>query len=168
MLLVCVGVLLSASAWAATGDSAGVLARVLACRAIRSDQARLRCFDLASAALTRSARQAPNRTQQSRVDLSPRQTFGLTPAAILAHEITVGARPKPISKITERVVNVRTDADGREIYALANRQVWRELEANGDAPPVRAGDSVRISRGWLGSYWMQTRSGRGCKVERIH
>lgn len=167
-LLLCVGVLLSGSVWAAAGDSAGVLARVLACRAIRADQARLRCFDLASAALTRSARHAPKPTQQSRADLSPRQTFGLTPAAILAREVANGARPKPLANITERVTGLHVGADGRMIYDLANGQVWRELQNNGDAPPLRIGEPVKISRGWLGSYWLQAPSGRGCKVERIH
>lgn len=156
------------SAWAATRVSAAAVDRVVACRAIRSAQARLHCFDLATAALARHVDHTPVSSQQARTALSPRATFGLTPAAILAREVAAGARPKPIANISERVTGLHVEADGRMVYDLANGQVWRELQADGDAPPLSVGDQVQISRGWLGSYWLQAPSGRGCKVERIH
>ena len=53
------------------------------------------------------------------------------------------------------------------VYQLDDGQTWEELQANGYAPPVRAGDRVQISKGWLDSYWLQTASGRGCKVQRL-
>ena len=167
-MLLLAGSLLPGSARAASADSSAALGRVLACRAIASDQARLHCFDRASAALARNAEQASKHPQQARAELTPRQTFGLTPAAILAREVANGSRPKPISDITERVTGLHVGSDGRVIYDLANGQVWRELQDNGNAPPLRAGERVQISRGWLGSYWLQAPSGRGCKVERIH
>ena len=168
VLLLLAGSLVLGSARAASAESSAALARVLACRAIASDQARLHCFDLASSAVARSAEQASKHPPQARAELTPHQTFGLTPAAILAREIAIGSRPKPISDITERVTGLHVDSDGRVIYDLANGQVWRELQDNGDAPPLRAGERVQISRAWLGSYWLQAPSGRGCKVERIH
>lgn len=69
--------------------------------------------------------------------------------------------------MTVRIAGLGTAPDGRVIYSLDDGQVWAELVADGEAPPVSRGDRVQISRGALGSYWMQTRSGRGCKVLRL-
>ncbi|HVS77048.1 MAG TPA: hypothetical protein VHE11_08945 [Steroidobacteraceae bacterium] len=69
--------------------------------------------------------------------------------------------------MTVRVTGLGSAPDGRVIYQLDDGQVWEELLADGDAPPVTRGDQVQISRGWLDSYWLQTRSGRGCKVLRL-
>lgn len=165
------------------------VARLLACRAIAADGARLLCFDRAAAALAHAARAArptapsadtaaPRRPLPSAVKagapakraaaaFDPRQTFGLSPAAILAREVNAGARPKAISHIRARVTRLQQAPDGRMLYWLANGQVWEELAADGDAPPLKTGQSVRISRGWLGSYWLQAPSGRGCKVQRL-
>ena len=53
------------------------------------------------------------------------------------------------------------------VYRLDDGQTWEELVADGYAPRVRAGDRVQNSKGWLDSYWLQTASGRGCKVQRL-
>ncbi len=49
---------------------------------------------------------------------------------------------------------------------LDNDQVWRQLVVEGDLL-MKPGDAVTISRGVLGSYWLQTASKRGCKVTRV-
>ena len=158
----------------------GNLHRLLACRGIASGTARLKCFDAAAAALARAVDGvAPRRTGAGEIAaarasdrraaaFNPRQTFGFSSAAILTREVAAGARRKPLSHISARVVRLRQAPDGRMVYWLANGQVWEELLDNGDAPPVKAGERLKISRGWLDSYWMQTPSGRGCKVERLH
>lgn len=160
----------------------GNLQRLLACRTIAAAAARLKCFDAAAGALARTEanRRAAPRPPASSAEagdgkasggkaaaLDPRRTFGLSAAVILHREVASGARRKAISHITERVTRLRQAPDGRMVYRLANGQVWEELDANGYAPPLKAGARVRISRGWLGSYWMQTASGRGCKVQRV-
>lgn len=163
---------LGASAASATSQPADVLlGKVLACRAIHPGGARLKCFDEVASVLARqgSAARASVRqiVQQTVKVASPQQTFGLSPAAILAREVRAGKQPKPVTKISSVLASFGVDPAGRMIYHLANGQVWRELQADGDAPPVHVGEPLRIYRGWLDSYWMQTASGRGCKVERI-
>ena len=152
----------AARATAQTAD--GLLGKMLACRAVPLAKARLSCFDRAAALLARQG-MAPVRPAMKVA--SPQQTFGLTPAAILAREVSAGKQPKPLAKISSTLASLNADADGRMIYHLANGQSWRELQNDGDAPPVHVGERLEIYRGWLGSYWMQTASGRGCKVERI-
>lgn len=154
----------------ATSQPADVLlGKVLACRAIHSAGPRLKCFDQVADVLARQGGGAPGRqaVKQAAKVASPQQTFGLTPAAILAREVSAGKQPKPVTKIGSALTSLAVSPDGRMIYHLANGQVWRELEADGDAPPVHVGEQLKIYRGWLDSYWLQTASGRGCKVERI-
>jgi hypothetical protein len=59
------------------------------------------------------------------------------------------------------------DPDGRAILSLDNGQVWEQLVADGTDLYTKPGDSVRISRGWLGSYWLEAPSHHGCKVTRL-
>ena len=153
------------TASAAAQPADGLPGQVLACRAIHSAGPRLKCFDRVAAVLAQQGGAAPVSPVVKAA--SPQQTFGLTPAAILAREVTAGKQPKPVTKIGSALASLAVSADGRMIYHLANGQVWRELEADGDAPPVHVGEQLKIYRGWLDSYWMQTPSGRGCKVERI-
>jgi hypothetical protein len=158
---------LSLAAGAALAASAppGDVARLLACRGIAADTARLQCFDRAATILAQAT--SPGASSRDAAALDPRRTFGMSPSAILAREIKSGIRRKEISSIAARIASLGTAPDGRRIYALDDGQVWEELVANGDAPPVNRGETVQISRGWLDSYWMQTPSGRGCKVQRL-
>jgi hypothetical protein len=181
----------SASASSPQPDDIG---RLLACRGIAAQDARLRCFDRTAAVIARATKAArpavaaapvstapspsgkPARTPaptpagraaQRAAALNPQQTFGLSAAKILAREVTAGIRPKSITSISSRLVQLEAAPDGRMVYHLADGQIWEELQNNGYAPPVKIGDRVQISRGWLDSYWMQTPSGRGCKVQRL-
>lgn len=170
----------------------GAVNQLLACRNVTPGTARLECFDRTSAALAQAvtaggaatstttasngAAAAAGASSQPRAarassspapDLDPRATFGMSSEAIVAREVRSGVRRKSLARITARVTGLGAMSDGRMIYSLDNGQTWRELLADGGAPPVKSGDRVQISRGWLNSYWLQTASGRGCKVERL-
>jgi hypothetical protein len=99
--------------------------------------------------------------------LDAQQSFGLSGSAIAAHEEAAGARPQKLAKIEARVVALALTGEGRTLFTLDNTQVWRQLESSGDML-AKLGDSATISRGLLGSYWLQLKNGRGCKVTRMH
>jgi hypothetical protein len=99
-------------------------------------------------------------------DLSPGRTFGLAPAQIAAREAAVVKLPQQLKRITSHIVALERTADDREIFTLANHQVWAQLNAGGGLF-ARVGDAVTISRGWLGSYLLSLPSRRSCKVMRI-
>lgn len=160
------------------------LAGVLACRAITDSAARLACFDretavLASApalssaaapaasaaAITPENNAAPAIAPAAPV-LDAQQSFGLSGSAIAANEEAVGARPAKLTKIEGRIVTLALTGNGRTLFTLDNRQVWRQIESDGDML-AKLGDSATISHGLLGSYWLQLKSGRGCKVTRV-
>jgi hypothetical protein len=98
--------------------------------------------------------------------LDAQQSFGLSGSTIAANEEASGARPPKVSKIESRVVALALTGNGRTLFTLDNAQVWRQLESEGDML-AKLGDTATISRGLLGSYWLQLKSGRGCKVTRV-
>lgn len=157
------------------------MAEVLACRALTESAARLACFDRQTAALAGSpatalAVVAPAAGPEINTPSAPvgsvapmldaRQTFGLNDSAIAAHEEAAGARPQKVAKIEARIVGLALTGDGRTLFTLDNAQVWRQIESEGDML-AQLGDSATISRGLLGSYSLQLKSRRGCKVTRV-
>jgi hypothetical protein len=158
------------------------LGALLACRQVASDPARLACFDRESAALVAAPRsgavspraspravagaQAPSRAALSATGLDPEQTFGLAPLQIAARQAAAEKLPRRLDHIAARITALSSAADGREIFTLDNSQVWMELEPEATVEP-RVGESVEISRGWLGSYWLSLPTRRGCKVTRL-
>lgn len=171
------------------GEAASPLAGVLSCRAIAADSARLACFDRESAALARAGSiarslHAPSRSSPvpsassargtgaagaAAAALDPQRTFGLSRAAILDRETAAaGLRVSSVSSITARISSLGTAPDGRTVFRLENGQVWEQLVNDGSSINARPGQTVRISRRSLGSFWLQAQSGWGYKVARLH
>lgn len=160
--------------------AAAPLSDLLACRELTDSGARLACFDRAAAALAGSppaaaaaapaggppAAPAPAPLHPAPV-LDPQQQFGLPERTVAQQEVAAGTRAADAAKIEAHIVRMVTAADGRVAFTLDNSQVWIQLEAQGELL-TKPGEAVTISRGWLGSYWMQPKSARGFKVSRLH
>ncbi|MHB8812468.1 MAG: hypothetical protein ACYDAE_04305 [Steroidobacteraceae bacterium] len=164
---------------------------VLACRKIVSGAARLACFDRESAVIaahvaTITGRRPPSSGPPAKAAeaatprvalagaaaahgsaLDPVQTFGLPEGQILAREEAAQRAPRPLEHIEAHIVGLAGMGDGREIFTLDNDQVWAELEPDGDLY-AKPGETVEISRGWLGSYMLRVKSRRSSKVTRLH
>lgn len=165
--------------------AANPLDGVLACRNLTDAAARLACFDRETAALAQApatpvaavpaaplaappaTAAAPAPPAVPAVALTPLQRFGLSDSAVAAKEVAAGAQAPKDSKMQAHIAALALVADGRTLFTLDNAQVWRQLEADGTDVMARLGEAVTISRGLLGSYWLQTKSGRGCKVTRL-
>ena len=151
------------AATTATAAGGGRLAEVLACRAIENSPARLACYDRATAALrATAAKPAPLRARP----LNPRKTFGLPEAVVAEKEVAAGVRARPVTRLRTSIASLSRTGDGRLVFRLSNGQVWRELLPSSELL-ARVGDSVVISRGWLGSYWLKLANGGDCKVDRL-
>jgi len=154
------------------------LAGLLACRSISDSAARLTCFDRETAALASAPpaalAAAPNVPAAAAAAapapaapvLDAQQSFGLSGSAIAEKEEAKGARPAKLAKLESRVVGLSLTGNGRTVFTLENSQMWRQLESDGDML-AKLGDVATVSRGLLGSYWLQLKNGRGCKVTRI-
>jgi hypothetical protein len=159
--------------------AADPLAGLLACRELTDAEARLACFDRETAALARvpaapvaaaplTTPATPTPAAPAAPPLTPEQKFGLSPSAIVAKEDAAATQAPPKeAKLQARIIALALAGDGRTLFTLDNSQVWRQLEANGTDVMARLGDGVTISRGMLGSYWLQLKTGRGCKVTRL-
>ncbi len=180
--------LLVSLVFALPSTAAEPLAGVLACRTITDSAARLACFDRETAALASApapaaipaaaapaAAVAPETNPAPAIAAAPahaapaldaQQSFGLSGSAIAAKEEAAGGRPQKLPKIEARVVALALTGNGRTLFTLDNTQVWRQLESDGDML-AKLGDSATIARGLLGSYWLQLKNGRGCKVTRV-
>lgn len=141
---------------------------LLGCRALTDSAARLACFDRETAALAANpvpAIAAAATPELGAPPLDALQTFGLNDSAIAAHEEAAGARAQKLAKVEGRIVGLALSGDGRTLFTLDNAQVWLQIDSEGDLL-AKLGDSATISRGLLGSYWLQLKSRRGCKVTR--
>jgi hypothetical protein len=98
--------------------------------------------------------------------LDPTQQFGLPEHSVVSQEVKAGLRAPDVSKIEAHLVRVEPGPEGRAQFVLDNDQVWRQLSPEGDLL-ARPGEPVTISRGLLRSYWLEAKSGRGCKVTRL-
>jgi hypothetical protein len=149
------------------------LTQLLACRHIAPDAARLTCFDRTSAALAPARVFSPAPSSRPAAPamknaLDPKLTFGLSSATIVKREASAaGVGVKDLSHITARVLRMQLAADGSAVFELDNGQVWKQLSPDGSDVYTKAGDKVEISRGWLGSYWLETPFRRRCNVIRL-
>ena len=128
--------------------------------------ARLACFDRETAVLA-SAPASPAGASPAPAAPSPdaQQSFGVSGSAIAANAESAGGRPR-LAKMEGHIVALALTGNSRTLFTLDDTQVWQQLESDGEML-AKLGDSATISRGVLGSYWLQLKSGRGCKVTRV-
>jgi hypothetical protein len=169
----------------------GTLSSLLACRDVADAGARLACFDRESAAMaspgaavaaTAPAAAAPAAAAPAAAApaaaaaaaavtppgpvLDPKQQFGLPEREVARQQVAAGARAPDVAKVQARVVGLALTGDGRTVVSLDNDQVWRQLAADADLF-LKLGDTVTISRAFLGSFWLATPTKRGSKVTRV-
>jgi hypothetical protein len=167
------------------------LAPLLACRALADATARLACFDRESArlgAISPAPPGAPAAPPQATVAApasapaapplaavatpappappDAKENFGLPYVAVAKKEVAAGVRAPDVTKIDAHITRVSLAGVGQATFTLDNGQVWRQLLSEGDLL-AKPGDLVTVSRGVFNSYWLQLKSGRGCKVTRI-
>jgi hypothetical protein len=144
--------------------------RILTCAKVSADAARLSCYDgvakglrasppaaMPPAAAPGPAAAAPATAAPAPSGAAPARDFGLPPV-----------KPSPVDEVKAVKATVTAThhrSNGTLIIELDNGQRWQQL---GTADMgLQVGDSVTISRGLLGSFWLAPPSGRGSKVSRI-
>jgi hypothetical protein len=140
-----------------------------ACAAVRSDQARLMCYDAEMAAMgvQRPANTIADVKPGSPDTKSPEIKQPVSPDTIAPLKRRVqpdepegpksfGARVKSVSQTPGKGLRVELD----------NGQVWTETEARRTSF-LNAGDAVTIKSGWLGSWFLTTPSGMSLRVTRV-
>lgn len=122
------------------------------CAQITDDKERLACFDR-EFALQKNRKQTggPAPASPPAPRLSPEQAMGLTPGKILQLERSPSGTD--FKELTARIQGVSSNPSGRAVITLDNGQVWQQVEPDSRFA-VRPGDTVRITKGVLGSFFM--------------
>jgi len=150
--------------WPAWGATPSV-AELLACTQVADATARLSCFDQRAAAL--SAAGAAAATPAPVKKLTPEQKIGLTRDKVDALETGPGTPAEPqLKNIDAAIKSVSVDANNRKVFVLDNGQVWRQSQRD-PAFTVKPGDTVHISAGALGSFFLSTNPHIATRVARV-
>ena len=150
------------------GQIPDVLGRVLECRAITDEKARLACFDNSIAALDR-ARQQNDVVIFSKEDVrdAKRGLFGLSLPKIRLFGGRDGDEneQEEFSELTTTVAGVGRGQRGL-VLRLADGAVWEQTDSV-YLGNVQQGDTITIKRAALGSYMAKVGGSRGARVKRI-
>ena len=162
-------------AWSA----APALTAIRSCAKVADDKARLACFDRQIALLdTTDAPSAdtggaatPAASSSSvaaaGTKLTPEQKVGLPRGKVDRLEAAPGAVPEaPLAAFTAGIRSVSIDASQRQVFVLDNNQVWRQAERK-PGFSVRPGDTVQISRGTLGAFFLSANPHSATRVSRV-
>ena len=167
--------LIVASSALALIGSAAVLARpvptstpaamqaLLNCRAITDPTVRLACFDRETSSIAQALQKKDLVViDQERATQAKRDLFGFSVPSFAG---LLGGGP--LSQIEGTVAGVGQNSDGGLTVKLSDGSVWTQTDDAPVALPPRGGDKVVISRGTLGSYFMNVGHQPGFKVKRI-
>lgn len=142
-----------------------VLDRVVACRQITAETARLACYDAAVGSLDQAQRQGDvvvvdrNQVREAR-----RQLFGFSlPSVTLFDQ---GERPEAVESIETTLVRAGLVGDNKWVFTLADQSVWRQIDSERVNFRNRPGEAVRVRRAALGSYLLTVGSSRAVRVRR--
>ncbi len=144
-------------------DSKQLLAALEGCRSVKSDDARLKCYDDAAARL--AGAQSRNEVvvlDRAQVEKAKRSLFGFSqPSAEV-----FGEKDQPLREISSTIASIRGQRSGLVRLTLADGSTWETI----DTPlfPPKANDSVTIKAGVLGSYTATPQHGRALRVRRVN
>lgn len=117
------------------------------CAQQKDDARRLACFDHAVAEM-----RSP-----------PAQDFSVDPE--VAHKLQEQSRANAHEKVTSKVTLVTQRPHGELVITLDNGQVWLQLEPMFYFP-LKSGDTITLSHGLAGSFWLTSAVGLATRVKR--
>lgn len=145
----------------------GVIGDVLRCRSLTDTVARLACFDRSAAALGSAQSKGELVTlDRQEVRKTRRSLFGLA----LPNLRILGDEDKSEegSEIETRIVRTGPGADGKWVFELAEGGRWVQLDSREFVVDPKAGQTIKIRKGALGSYLANVNSQRAIRVRRIN
>jgi hypothetical protein len=132
------------------------------CARLKDDAPRLACYDILANLRTAgsSVQHAPSATP------SPAQEFGLGADRVHQLRRQAGVDDTPPKSLTAHITAIAPLPYGLREFTLDNGQVWQQTESQ-TALVVKPGDSVRITPGMLGSFWLQTDGRYAIRAKRV-
>lgn len=124
------------------------------CVTLKSDAARLACFD----AVMSDDEEIDEEVQKVQVQ-EARENFGLSEAEIRERRGDDKSEIQVV--VNSTVTDTRKEPDGGTTFALANGQVWRTTDLGNMRYDLRRGDKVTLKEGILGGYRATVEGRRG-------
>lgn len=142
-----------------------IVASLSECLAITADTQRLQCLDAAARAIDSAIRSGDllivDRQQATE---ARRQAFGTSSAPA---DILQPARPADrIDSIETTLTRASQAGDGRWTFVLADGSTWNQVDTDRVRVNNRAGETVRVRRGALGSYLLVVGRSGAVRVRR--
>lgn len=135
------------------GGRAAIVQKLVDCRKVSDDQARLACYDQATAAFDQAEAKGDvvvvDREQARKVR---RQAFGFAMPSITLFE--KGETKEEVENVTGVVAAARQDGAGHWVIKLEDGAIWTQVDANELFKTPKPGMPVKIRRAALGSYMM--------------
>jgi hypothetical protein len=132
---------------------AQALQRLIDCRKLTDNTARLACFDEAAAAMDQAESKGDivvvDREQARKVR---RQAFGFTLPSLSLFER--GEKPEEINNMEGKIAAARQNNAGKWVIRLEDGATWAQVDTNELPNAPKAGDTVTIRKASLGSYML--------------
>lgn len=141
-----------------------VLRSVMDCRGIADNTARLACYDAATAKFGQAEEKGEIVViDRAQAQQAHREAFGLHVPSLSF--VTRALAPEEVDQVRSRLKSARADAYGKWTFVLEDGAVWRQIAGDLFRDP-KAGQTVVIQRGALGSFKMSVEGQPTIKVHR--
>jgi hypothetical protein len=127
------------------------------CTDIVAPDERLRCYDaiFQEKKLTKDSTSLSRNQEAKTIDQQKENEYGLE-------------KSTEDFSITAKIINVNKQANFKIYITLDNKQVWRSVKDFYDRAPVRKGETVSISEGFMSGYVMKVEGKKNSlRVRRI-
>ena len=145
---------------------AELVQKLVDCRKLTDDSARLACYDQAAAAIDQAEAKGDivvvDREQARKVR---RQAFGFTLPSLSLFE--KGETQEEIENVSGKIASVRQDATGKWILKLEDGAVWAQVDSNELFKTPKPGMPVKIRRASMGSYLVSVDGTRAFRARRV-
>jgi hypothetical protein len=142
-----------------------MLERLLACRALTENGARLACYDAAAGAIDSAERQGDLVViDRAQADETRRQLFGFDLPTV--PRLFSGAGGEDISAIETTLQSASQVGEGRWLFRLADGSVWRQIDSEPVRFQNRTGQPARVRKAALGSFLLTVGGSRAVRVRR--
>ena len=144
------------------------VADVLACRAETTEEARLRCYDAAVAALDAAHGSGSLVTiDKEEVKKARRGLFGFSLPDIPFLGGDDDDEEPQARELTAKLKSARVVGYHRWLMDIEGAGTWQTIETHPNDDPPKAGAEVVIRKGPLGNYMMSVGKKRGIRVKRV-
>jgi hypothetical protein len=149
-------------------DRAGAIQKLIDCRTLTDNAARLACYDTTAAALDQAEAKGDivvvDREQVKEVR---KQAFGFSlPSLNVFNRGEKAEREAPLDRITAKLTNAYRNSGGKWVMQLEDGAVWVQTDTEPLPRGAKAGSTVEIRQAALGSFLVNVDGQRAIRANR--